>query len=62
LAECISNDTDIWRELKKINPRSRNMPTTVDEGRGRAEIAKLFVSKYETLYRSVPTTAATELS
>ncbi len=45
----------MWRELKKINPSRCNIPTTVDDACNAPDIAELFMSKYETLYNSVPT-------
>ena len=39
MAECISGSANFWRELKKINPRSRSIPTTVDGACGPDEIA-----------------------
>jgi len=55
LAESISNNSNMWKELKKINPNRRNMPSTVDNACGADEIAELFVTKYEQLLTSVPT-------
>ncbi len=56
LAEYSANGSvDMWRELKKINPSRCNIPTTVDDACNAPDIAELFMSKYETLYNSVPT-------
>ena len=45
----------MWRELNKINPLARNIPSTVDGACGNEEIAELFVTIYEQLFNSVPT-------
>ena len=55
LASTKCGSSDMWRELKKISPIAKNIPSTVDEACGGPEIAELFVEKYETLYNSVPT-------
>ncbi len=55
LAENANDSTDMWKELKKINPICRNIPTTVDNACCPNDIAELFVSKYENLFNSVPT-------
>ena len=55
LAMSRCGDADMWRELKKINPLARNIPSTVDGACGNEEIAELFVTKYEQLFNSVPT-------
>ncbi len=47
--------TDIWHELKKINPVNKCIPTTVDDASCPEDIAELFVTKYESLFNSVPT-------
>jgi len=55
LAACVTGTTDMWRELKKINPVGKAIPNTVDDACSPADIAELFVAKYEQLFTSVPT-------
>ena len=55
IAEYGCGSSDMWRELKKIDPKSRKVPMTVDSACGVPEIAELFVTKYEELFSSVPT-------
>jgi hypothetical protein len=55
LAENVSSSKSLWRELKSINPSNRINACIVDNATSPADIADLFVSKYRTLYNSVPT-------
>ena len=55
LAASNCGSADMWRELRKLNPMSRNLPTAVDDACSSSEIADVFARKYESLYNSVPT-------
>ena len=45
----------IWTELKKINPTSKVISSSIGSSNGSTEITKLFYNKYRLLYSSVPT-------
>ena len=55
LAENISNSTNFWKELKKINPANNLTTTIMDNAQNDKEITELLLNKYETLYNSVKT-------
>ena len=51
----MTGTTDMWAELKKINPVGKLIPNTIDGACSPGDIAQLFVTKYETLFKSIPT-------
>ena len=56
LAETVTNSSQFWSELKKINPSHRISTLKIDNAVGKVEIAELLAEKYKYLYNSVPTT------
>ena len=46
---------ECWTELKKINPTSKVISSSIGSANGSTEITKLFYNKYRSLYSSVPT-------
>ena len=56
LAETDTNSSQLWSELKKINPSHRISTLKIDNAVGKVEIAELLAEKYKYLYSSVPTT------
>ena len=55
LAETVTNSSQFWSELKKINPSHRISTLEIDNAVGKVEIAELLAEKYKYLYNSVPT-------
>ena len=55
LAENISDSTNFWKEVNKLNPSSKVTTTILDNANGDEEITELLFTKYKTLYNSVPT-------
>ena len=57
LAEAISNNSQrhLWRETKRMTPRSNIMSSVIDGEVNSDDIAEVFAKKYEALYQSVPT-------
>ena len=58
LADIHSDNNLFWQNIKSLNPANKTIPTSVDGKQGSSEIAKLFRSKYELLYNSVPTSGS----
>ena len=50
-----SNSKDFWKELQKIDPASKSISNTVDQAVGPERITEKFLTKYEELFNSVPT-------
>ena len=55
LAETVTNSSQFWSELKKINPSQRISTLKIDNAIDKAEIAELLAEKYRYLYNSVVT-------
>ena len=55
LAININKSREFWTELKKINPTSKVISSSIGSANGSTEITKLFYNKYRSLYSSVPT-------
>ena len=55
LARNINKSRVFWTELKKINPTSKVISSSIGSANGSTEITKLFYNKYRSLYSSVPT-------
>ena len=51
----INKSRECWTELKKINPTSKVISSSIGSANGSTEITKLFYNKYRSLYSSVPT-------
>ena len=58
LTETVTNSSQFWSELKKINPSQRISTLKIDTDIGKVEIAELLAEKYKYLYNSVPTKAS----
>ena len=60
LAEaCSENNTkDMWRELKQMNPKRKVTICSRDEASTNKGIADAFAKKYESLFKSVPTSTS----
>ena len=56
LAENISSSTHFWKELKKISPANKVTTNVMDNAHGDKNVMELLLTKYKTLYNSVPTT------
>jgi len=56
LADCIveNKDRNFWKEIKRIRSNKSCMSSIVDGNTDAQSIAKLFATKYEDLYTSVP--------
>ena len=52
LADNMFNSKDIWKELQKMEPASKSISNTVDQA---DKITDKFLTKYEELFNSVPT-------
>ena len=52
-----SNDKDMWKELKLMNPRQKVVSRVVDDAATGTDIANVFGRKYESVYNSSPTSA-----
>ncbi len=52
LLQMIINN--FWRETRKINPKKKTIPNTIDGVKGDKNISELFADKYNSLYYSVP--------
>ena len=55
LARNINKSREFWTELKKSNPTSKVISSSIDSANGSTEITKLFYNKYRSLYSSIPT-------
>ena len=55
LADNKSNSKDFWKELQKIDPASKSISNTVDQAVGPEQITDKFLTKYEELFNTVPT-------
>ena len=55
LARNINKSKKIWAELKRINPTSKVISSSIGSANGSTEITKLFYKNYRSLYSSVPT-------
>ena len=44
-----------WTELKRINPTSKVISSSIGSANGSTEITKLFYKNFRSLYSSVPT-------
>ena len=55
LARNINKSREWWTELKKINPTSKVISSSIGSANGYNKITKLFYNKYRSLYSSVPT-------
>ena len=51
----VTDSSQFWSELKKINPSQRISTLKIDNDVGKVEIAELLAEKYKYLYNSVPT-------
>ena len=49
------NSKNFWTEIKKINPTSKAISSSIGEANGAKDISKLFLEKYRSLYNTVPT-------
>ncbi len=51
----IANDSkNLWREARKINPKKKSIPNTINGINGDKTISELFADKYTGHYNSVP--------
>ena len=59
MAESVStnNQRDLWLETKKLTSIKRPSTPVVDGACSSEDISEVFVSKYETLFQSIPTDA-----
>ena len=55
LAENMSSSTNFWKELKKISPANKVTTNVMDNAHGDKNVMELLLTKYKTLYNSVPT-------
>ena len=51
IAETVTNSSQFWIELKKINPSHRISTLKIDNAVGKVEIAELLAEKYKYLYK-----------
>ena len=52
LARNINKSRECWTELKKINPTSKVISSSIGSANGSSEITKSFYNKYHSLYSS----------
>ena len=55
LAENMPSSTSFWKELKKISPANKVTTNVMDNTHGDKNVMELLLTKYKTLYNSVPT-------
>ena len=55
LAENMSSSTNFGKELKKISLANKVTTNVMDNAHGDKNVIKLLLTKYKTLYNSVPT-------
>ena len=55
LAGNMSNTNDFLKELQKMDPASKSISNTADQAVGPEQITDKFLTKYEELFNSVPT-------
>ena len=55
LAENMSSSTSFWKELKKVSPANKVTTHVMDNAHGDRNVMELLLTKYKTLYNSVPT-------
>ena len=51
----MSSSTHFWKELKKISPANKVTTNVMDNAHGDKNVMELLLTKYKTLYNSVPT-------
>ena len=54
----MSSSTHFWRELKKISPANKVTTNIMDNAHGDKNVMELLLTKYMSLYSSVPTSDA----
>ena len=55
LAENMSSSSNLWKELKKISRANQVTTNVMDNAHGDKNVMELLLTKYKTLYNSVPT-------
>ena len=51
----MSSSTNFWKELKRISPANKVTTNVMDNAHGDKNVMELLLTKYKTLYNSVPT-------
>ncbi len=49
-----NGNRNFWREARKINPKKKTIPNTIDGVKGAKKISEMFADKHNGLYNSVP--------
>ena len=60
LVENMSNSKDFWKYILKIDSVSMPFSNTIDQAVGSERVSEIFLTKYKSLFNSVPTCDITD--
>ena len=55
MADSFYNNTNLWDKVSYLNEVSKSLPDVVDKDNGCKQVSHVFLEKYKTIYKNVPT-------